>query len=231
MCFGHFVRSCHVCKIYSFLRGAKAVLSMTIDRPEVTSNGQVRAIDVAPMLVDPGRTMLQARFVAEGLGYQVDWDEATQTVICWPAGERKPEVSAAVQYLNDLNNIAQGERVNSVTGIAEVPNGGYVIPQGTKLRILVDRDGYYPKGQIDFQIDLRAGDVQQQYEDARFILLQTVDEKTVEEVLSFAKQLQEALLSKKPWDIKTFNSYNGKAVRVSAGWGGNSVQFGVWSIK
>ncbi|OPX92206.1 MAG: hypothetical protein A4E52_00072 [Pelotomaculum sp. PtaB.Bin013] len=81
------------------LKGAKATLNMTIGKAEVVSNGVTKAIDVSPMLVDPGRTMLPARFVAEGLGYQVDWDEATQTVICWPAGQTKPDVRAAVNYL------------------------------------------------------------------------------------------------------------------------------------
>jgi len=81
------------------LKGAKATLSMTIGKAEVVSNGVTKAIDVDPMLVDPGRTMLPARYVAEGLGYQVDWDEATQTVICWPAGEAKPNVDTAVSYL------------------------------------------------------------------------------------------------------------------------------------
>ncbi|NPV74309.1 MAG: copper amine oxidase N-terminal domain-containing protein [Pelotomaculum sp.] len=83
------------------LKDAKAVLSMTIGKPEVVSNGAAKVIDVAPMLVDPGRTMLPARFVAEGLGYEVDWDEATQTVICWPAGQPKPDVSAMVNPYGD----------------------------------------------------------------------------------------------------------------------------------
>ena len=199
------------------LRGAKATLSMTIGKPEVVSDGQAKVIDVAPMLVDPGRTMLPARFVAEGLGYEVDWDEATQTVICWPQGEPEPDVSAVKQYLNDLNNLAKGERVNSVTGVTEAPNGGYVIPQGTKLRILVDRDGYYPKGQIDFQIDLKAGDIEQQYEDARFILLQTVDPETVEEAINYAKQASVRDDNNRLPPIKTFYSSNKMAVRIAGG--------------
>jgi len=84
-----------------------SVLAMTIGQTEVVSDGASKAIDVAPMIVEPGRTMLPARFVAEGLGYQVDWDAATQTVLCWPAGEPKPDVSAAVDYL--VGQEQQGE--------------------------------------------------------------------------------------------------------------------------
>lgn len=76
-----------------------ATLQMTIGQAQVVSNGQAKAIDVAPVLTSD-RTFLPARYVAEGLGYQVGWDEATQTVICWPQGEAKPDVSAAVDYLN-----------------------------------------------------------------------------------------------------------------------------------
>ncbi|OPX85712.1 MAG: hypothetical protein A4E53_03391 [Pelotomaculum sp. PtaB.Bin104] len=109
------------------LKGAKAVLSMAIGKAEVVSNGQARAIDVAPMLVDPGRTMLPARFVAEGLGYQVDWDEATQTVICWPAGQTKPDVKAAVNYLDSQpvqqTQVQQTEPTQTSTGYDQPPRG------------------------------------------------------------------------------------------------------------
>lgn len=81
------------------LKGANATLQMTIGQAQVKSNGVAKAIDVAPILRSD-RTFLPARFVAEGLGYQVAWAEATQTVVCWPVGEPKPDVSAAVEYLN-----------------------------------------------------------------------------------------------------------------------------------
>jgi len=130
------------------LKGAKATLNMTIGKPEVISNGQAKAIDVAPMLVDPGRTMLPARFVAEGLGYEVDWDEATQTVIYWPAGESKPDVSAAVQYLN-----SQAGQVETFTTRA-----GYQIPKETKLNLANNIDELGPGNvnhcELQFFIDL-----------------------------------------------------------------------------
>lgn len=80
------------------LRG-NATLQMTVGRAQVVSNGTAKDIDVAPVIADPGRTMLPARYVAEGLGYEVGWDEATQTVVCWPKGEPRPDVTAAVNYL------------------------------------------------------------------------------------------------------------------------------------
>ncbi len=37
--------------------------------------------DIRPMIVEPGRTMLPMRFIAEALGCTVDWDELTQKII------------------------------------------------------------------------------------------------------------------------------------------------------
>ncbi|MQL51855.1 copper amine oxidase N-terminal domain-containing protein [Desulfofundulus thermobenzoicus] len=74
-------------------------VEMTVGKIEVKSNGQPLAgVDVAPLLRD-SRTFLPARWVAEALGYQVEWDEKTRTVICWPKGEPKPDVSAVLQYI------------------------------------------------------------------------------------------------------------------------------------
>ncbi|MCR4441867.1 MAG: copper amine oxidase N-terminal domain-containing protein [Peptococcaceae bacterium] len=77
----------------------KATLEMWVGKPEIVSDGAPRTIDVAPVIKsEPSwRTYLPARFVAEGLGYEVDWDADTRTVICWPKGEPKPDVSAAVK--------------------------------------------------------------------------------------------------------------------------------------
>jgi len=210
------------------LKGAKAVLSMTIGKSEVVSNGAAKAIDVAPMLVDPGRTMLPARYVADGLGYEVDWDEATQTVICWPAGEPKPDVSAAVDWLNQVQE--QQEPEQSTQTATQLPYGGYSIPAKTDLTF--GYDFTYPKGQIDFLIQLKKGDLERQYADARSILSQAVDQETVEKAIDYAKKVQYAAENGSRENpiycpITTFNAPNGMAVRVGGG-GGYTVEFQVW---
>jgi hypothetical protein len=45
------------------------------------------------------RTFLPARFVAEALGYQVDWDSVNQVVICWPKGTERPDVGKVLEHL------------------------------------------------------------------------------------------------------------------------------------
>jgi len=73
-------------------------MEMIVGHKVIFSNGTQKDIDVAPLLKSgEGRTYLPARYVAEALGYDVGWDEASQTVLCWPKGEEKPDVSAVVK--------------------------------------------------------------------------------------------------------------------------------------
>ncbi|AEG14464.1 copper amine oxidase-like domain-containing protein [Desulfofundulus kuznetsovii DSM 6115] len=76
------------------------VVEMTVGKKQIKSDGQARDMDVSP-LVRSGRTFLPARWVAEALGYQVEWDASLGLVVCWPRGEEKPDLSAVKQYLNE----------------------------------------------------------------------------------------------------------------------------------
>ncbi|OPX85778.1 MAG: hypothetical protein A4E53_03373 [Pelotomaculum sp. PtaB.Bin104] len=207
------------------LKGS-ATLQMSIGKAQIVSNGQAKDIDVSPMLVDPGRTMLPARFVAEGLGYEVEWDEATQIVVCWPQGEPKPDVSGAVSYLTQMQQpeqpLVQGHSVN-----------GYVVPANTNLWI--STSGYKNNGSIVFSIDLKKGNLQQQYEDAKNILLQTIDSDTTTKAIDYAKKNQYALENGSRENpiycpITTFTAPNGMAVRVGGG-GGDSIEFQLWQTN
>lgn len=66
-------------------------LDLTIGKKAIVVNDKEQVIDVAPMITN-SRTMLPARFVAEGLGFKVDWDADNQLVIVYQ-GE-KPDMSA-----------------------------------------------------------------------------------------------------------------------------------------
>lgn len=63
----------------TFTQGSN-VVELTIGSTTYTVNGESKTMDVAPEITN-GRTMLPARYVAEGLGYVVGWDPATQTVL------------------------------------------------------------------------------------------------------------------------------------------------------
>ncbi|MDD2553217.1 MAG: copper amine oxidase N-terminal domain-containing protein [Desulfotomaculaceae bacterium] len=55
------------------------VLKLVIGSTTMMVNGVPVIMDVAPQIVEPGRTMLPVRWVAEALGASVAWDAATQT--------------------------------------------------------------------------------------------------------------------------------------------------------
>lgn len=55
-------------------------VELTIGSSTITVNGEAQTMEVAPEITG-GRTMLPARYVAEGLGYVVGWDPATRTVL------------------------------------------------------------------------------------------------------------------------------------------------------
>jgi hypothetical protein len=56
------------------------VVKLVIGSNTLMINGVPFGMDVAPEIVDPGRTMLPLRWVAQALGADVQWDAATQTV-------------------------------------------------------------------------------------------------------------------------------------------------------
>ncbi|OPZ75565.1 MAG: hypothetical protein BWY80_00096 [Firmicutes bacterium ADurb.Bin456] len=56
------------------------VIKLVIGSTNMMINGVPFGMDVAPEIVDPGRTMLPLRWVAQALGADVQWDAATQTV-------------------------------------------------------------------------------------------------------------------------------------------------------
>ncbi|MGS0763284.1 copper amine oxidase N-terminal domain-containing protein [Syntrophomonas curvata] len=56
------------------------VVELTIGSTTITVNGEAQTMEVAPEIAND-YTMLPARYVAEGLGYEVGWDPGSQTVL------------------------------------------------------------------------------------------------------------------------------------------------------
>ncbi|MDD3653225.1 MAG: copper amine oxidase N-terminal domain-containing protein [Desulfotomaculaceae bacterium] len=57
------------------------VVKMVIGSHTININGVNFIMDVVPELVEPGRTMVPIRYVAQALGCDVVWDDATQSII------------------------------------------------------------------------------------------------------------------------------------------------------
>lgn len=95
-------------------------VELTIGSKTIKSDDQARQMDVAPLIRD-ARTFLPARFVAEALGYQVDWDAANQVVICWPQGIEKPDVTQVIDHL-------KGETPDVPANVIDITSRGEPIP-------------------------------------------------------------------------------------------------------
>jgi hypothetical protein len=64
-------------------------IDMTIGSTTLAVNGNTQTLDQAPV-INNGRTCLPARWVANALGYQVDWDAQFQDILIWPNGTQEP---------------------------------------------------------------------------------------------------------------------------------------------
>ncbi|WP_051273694.1 stalk domain-containing protein [Desulfotruncus alcoholivorax] len=98
------------------------VVELTVGSKVIKSDGAAKTMDTAPLL-KAGRTYLPARWVAEALGYQVDWDAKNQVVLCWPKGAEKPDVSSVIGYIGKLQPPVDTIPVN--------PPAPSVIPTGS----------------------------------------------------------------------------------------------------
>jgi hypothetical protein len=53
---------------------------MVIDSTTMTINSVESVMDTAPVIIDPGRTMLPIRYVAQALDCDIVWDETARTI-------------------------------------------------------------------------------------------------------------------------------------------------------
>ncbi|MBE7054037.1 MAG: hypothetical protein E7391_07175 [Ruminococcaceae bacterium] len=82
-------------------KGDKKV-KITIGSKDAFVNGKVKTLDVPAQIVN-SRTLVPVRFISESLGCNVDWDDATKTVIITDASEGK------TLTFDDLNEFVSGK--------------------------------------------------------------------------------------------------------------------------
>lgn len=108
------------------LAGPDVTLKLVIGQKVMLANEKPVVMDVAP-LVREGRTYLPARYVAEALGYDVGWNQATQTVVVTLAGEdatsgRRPLTDLAALLREQVVLVrvldATGKQISLGSGIA-----------------------------------------------------------------------------------------------------------------
>jgi hypothetical protein len=113
------------------------VVELAVGSKQLKSNGKATTMDVSP-LARQGRTYLPARWVAESLGYQVDWDpKLPSVVLCYPKGADKPDITGVLEYIKVPVTPVTGE-TRPFSGKPLNPDnyvtyGGWAIPYEFKL--------------------------------------------------------------------------------------------------
>ena len=57
------------------------LLSLWIGEKEYTISGETKLMDTEAVITDKSRTMVPVRFISEGLGYHVDWEEEKENIL------------------------------------------------------------------------------------------------------------------------------------------------------
>lgn len=100
----------------------KLKVKLTVGQKDVDVNGQGTPTDVAPLLRN-GRTYLPARFVAEALGFKVEWVNDTQMVLVYWPGDVPPNDNVVYEHYQEKNKPASSTTpVNN--DLVDVPRDG-----------------------------------------------------------------------------------------------------------
>ncbi|MCS5697301.1 copper amine oxidase N-terminal domain-containing protein [Desulfofundulus thermocisternus] len=201
------------------------VVELVVGSRQLKSNGKVTNMDVSP-LVRSGRTFLPARWVAEALGYQVEWDASLGLVVCWPKGEPKPDLSAVKEYLQKTN----GEQ------------GSWVVVNGYRVPNPDDKDLIFRKI-TEHRWDTKAGlDVDtlktdqtelqlyiyplnvEAFEQAREVLASKWGDELTNQVINYAMQKK---TRNDPLPLKSFFATNGQEITVVGNYT-DGVEITVW---
>lgn len=99
----------------TFVKGSTTV-KVTIGSTTATVNGTKKTMDVAPQLVKVdnkggARTMVPLRFISEGFGYDVDWDNPTRTVII--KSPSSGNTSTEASYTISTTKVSSGQKISS----------------------------------------------------------------------------------------------------------------------
>jgi len=108
------------------------VIAITLDSTAFTTNGVSHQLEVPAQLIG-GRTMLPIRAVLESVGYELDWDNNTRTVLI-TSGETVPVVEIPQPVVVEVTEVVAEveEEIEEVTA-----DSVYSLEAGTHFRALV----------------------------------------------------------------------------------------------
>jgi hypothetical protein len=112
-------------------------VQLPINSKIATKNGQRMNLDVPATIIE-GRTMVPARFIAESLGEEVNWDGSLNTVII---GSLKPQIDSNDQPTNTANQFKIRKNGTELDGFK---NYGGSFDRGQDSLKLIVTDGNAP---------------------------------------------------------------------------------------
>jgi uncharacterized protein YbbC (DUF1343 family) len=106
-------------------------VALVIGQQSAQRNGETLELDVPAQIINQ-RTMVPVRFIAEALGYDVDWEEQTQLVQITDASPTPPPEppSAVIQlgnevlFSDDYHHLIKGKKVGLITNQSGVNSQG-----------------------------------------------------------------------------------------------------------
>ena len=152
--------------------GRKKIV-FTIDKEEYTINGESKKMDTKALLKDT-RTFVPVRYVSEGLGATVKWDESINTV-----------------YI-DTTTIATDPDIDRSKPWKE-EYYGFTVTHNTGSMLSASKGEYdelktHPILYLSINFGKKGAKYDMQVKEVEEILQQKVDEKTVDAVLKFVKK-------------------------------------------
>lgn len=146
------------------------VVELTVDQQEYKLNGDVKTMDTAAMLIDT-RTFVPVRFISEGLGAIVKWEQGINTVYIYSLGTDSNQVEEIRK--EDIYGFTVYHNTGSKLYISK---GSYDEDKDSLLLALyISLLGSYAKT-YDWQV-----------EEAEQFLLQQVDPDTVKEIIKYVR--------------------------------------------
>ena len=118
-------------------------IQLVIGSNTATLNGENAVLDAEPVIIN-GRTMLPIRFIAEGFGFNTEWDADTRSITITKTEEaasyNQPEVietpsensKVLIAYFSRAENIELSDDVEAVSSASLNPRNG-IIEGNTKL--------------------------------------------------------------------------------------------------
>lgn len=164
-------------------------ISLKIGQSQATVNGTVKTFDTAARIVSD-RTFVPLRFISETLSASVEWQAATKTVVITTGG------GTGTQNINGF--------------VTKIPGNGSSLIEISGDD--VDRMGK-DSPVLYLQVNLEYGNVNEQHEEVREILLQRFEKGIVDSVMQYVSQ---KLQNQNRIPFKKFTSNTGFHISVSS---------------